>query len=107
MDPYLHSRVAYHDLRAARDVLYFQYNAAAREAVAAGEPWGFLWFNSDWMEQSAASVLVEFKRLPLAPMHAAVPGLVPVAPMHPVVVPHSYPQPERHAHRDGRAEYYY
>ncbi|KAG0025587.1 hypothetical protein BGZ82_009927 [Podila clonocystis] len=102
-DPCLLSRMDYQDLRAARDILFFQYNAAAREAVAEGEPWGFLWFNSDYMEQSAASALVEFKRLPLAP--APVP--THVAPMHPVAVPHSHLQPEFHAHCDGCAECYY
>ncbi|KAG0025372.1 hypothetical protein BGZ81_007209 [Podila clonocystis] len=103
LEPYLHSRMAYHDLRTARDILFFQYNAAARKAVAEGEPWGFLWFNSDYMEQSAASALVEFKRLSLAP----APAPSHVVPMHPVVVPHSHLQPEFHAHCDGCAECYY
>ncbi|KAF9313781.1 hypothetical protein BG003_004838 [Podila horticola] len=108
-DSYLHSGVAYHDLRAARDILFFQYNAAAREAVAEGEPWGFLWFNSDWMEQRAASVLIEFKRLLLAPVPVPVP--VTVARTHSVVVNHPclhpQPQPQPHDLCEGCAECYY
>ncbi|KAF9216575.1 hypothetical protein BGZ59_009086 [Podila verticillata] len=92
-----HHSMTYHGVASARDILFLQYQVAAREAFERNEQWGYLWNQSSLMEQRAASVLVEFKYL---------------APLVPLVVPSSAgvlypPQLHPHGNFDGNPECYY
>ncbi|KAF9391784.1 hypothetical protein CPB97_005421 [Podila verticillata] len=95
-----HHSMTYHGVASARDMLFLQYQVAAREAFDRNEQWGHLWNQSSLMEQRAASVLVEFK------------FLTPLVPLVPLVVSSSagvlYP-PQLHPHRylNGNPECYY